>query len=77
MKNFANLAKQAKQLQEKLLKAQEELAQKTVEASAGGGVVTVIADGQGQICDVTIAPDAVNPDHPEEVTPEDIEMLQE
>ena len=77
MRNFANLAKQAKQLQEKLLKAQEELAQKTVEASAGGGVVTAIADGQGQIRDVTIAPEAVNPDRPEEVSAEDIEMLQD
>ena len=77
MKNFAQFAKQAKQLQEKMMQIQEELAEKTVEATAGGGAVTVIANGQGQLFDVKIAPEVVRPDAPDEVDPGDLEMIQD
>ena len=63
------LMKQVKQMQEKVLKIQEELATKTVEATVGGGMVTVVANGQGDIIEIKIEPEAVDPD--------DVEMLQD
>jgi hypothetical protein len=61
--------KQAKKIQEQMAKLQEELEQKTVEASAGGGVVTVVANGKKEVVEIKIAPEAVDPD--------DVEMLQD
>ena len=52
-----------------MAKAQEELAQETVEASAGGGTVTVVVTGSLEVREVRIDPDAVDPD--------DVEMLQD
>ena len=56
-----NLIRQARELQEKLAKAQEELANTQVEASAGGGAVTVVIDGQQNVQSVKISPEAVDP----------------
>lgn len=61
--------KQAQKLQKKMLKMQEELATKTVEATAGGGMVKVIANGSQKIEAITLEPEVVDP--------EDIEMLQD
>ena len=69
MGNMNNLMKQAKKMQELMMKMQEELEEKTVEASAGVGVVTVIANGKKEIIEITIDPAVVDPD--------DIEMLQD
>jgi len=69
MGNMNNLMKQAKKMQEQMMKMQEELEEKTVEASAGGGVVTVIANGKKEIIEISIDPAVVDPD--------DIEMLQD
>lgn len=69
MNNMNQMMKQVKKMQEQMLKAQEELATKTVEGSAGGGVVTVTATGQKKIVNIVIKPEAVDPD--------DIEMLQD
>ncbi|RMH05520.1 MAG: YbaB/EbfC family nucleoid-associated protein [Nitrospirae bacterium] len=55
--NMGNLIKQAQAVQERLGKIQEEVAAKTVEASAGGGMVTVTANGAMQITKVTIDPE--------------------
>jgi DNA-binding YbaB/EbfC family protein len=63
------MMQQAQQLQAQLVKAQEELGKMTVEASAGGGVVTVVMNGQQEIQSVKISPEAVNP--------EDVEMLED
>ncbi|MDD4859681.1 MAG: YbaB/EbfC family nucleoid-associated protein [Dehalococcoidales bacterium] len=63
------MMQQAQKLQAKLAKAQEELANITVEATSGGGAVKVVASGQQQIVSVTIAKEAVNP--------EDVVMLQD
>jgi len=63
------MMQQAQKLQAQLLKAQEELASLTVEASSGGGAVTVTMNGQQQILSVKIAKEVVNP--------EDIEMLED
>ena len=57
-----NIMRQAQELQAKLAKAQEELAQAQVEASSGGGAVTVTANGQQQILSVKISPEAIDPD---------------
>ena len=69
MKGMGNMMKQAQQLQSKMLKLQEELADKTVESSSGGGMVKVIANGRQQIVSIEIENEVVDPD--------DVEMLQD
>ena len=56
----------AQQMQEQLMDAQQELADAEVEGSAGGGLVTAVVNGQGELLDLTIRPDAIDPDSPEE-----------
>jgi hypothetical protein len=56
------MLQQVAQMQEQMAKAQEELARETVEASAGGGMVTVKATGALEILEVKIAPEAIDPD---------------
>jgi DNA-binding YbaB/EbfC family protein len=63
------MLRQAQQMQAKLAKAQEELEKVTVEASAGGGAVTVVVSGQQKLCSIKI--------NPEVVEPEDVEMLED
>jgi hypothetical protein len=60
-----NLMKQAQQMQEQLAQAQEEVAIQVVEASAGGGMVTVKATGDGRITEVKIKPEAIDPNDAE------------
>ncbi len=55
-----HLIRQARELQAKLAKAQEELGNTQVEASAGGGAVTVVIDGQQRVQSVKISPEAVD-----------------
>ena len=59
------LLQQVGQMQEEMQKAQDELANETVEATAGGGMVTVTANGAGEIKQIKIDPKAVDPDDPE------------
>ncbi len=66
---MGNMMKQAQKLQSQMLKLQEELAQKTVESSAGGGMVTVVANGRQQIVSIKIESEVVDP--------EDVDMLQD
>jgi DNA-binding YbaB/EbfC family protein len=68
-KLLGNLMKQAQMMQEKMAKIQEEAALKTVEASSGGGMVTVTANGRMEILSIKIEKEVVNPD--------DVEMLQD
>jgi hypothetical protein len=68
-RDLGNLMKQAQKVQEKLLQVQEELAHKTVEATSGGGMVTVIANGKNEVVAVKIDAEVVNP--------EDVEMLED
>ena len=56
----------AQQMQSQLLTAQQELADAEVEGSAGGGLVKVVVNGQGELVDVTISAGAIDPDDPEE-----------
>src|SRR6059058_1446291 len=59
------LMQQVGQMQEQMQKAQDELANETVEASAGGGMITVVANGAGEIKQIKIDPKAIDPDDPE------------
>ena len=59
------LMQQAQQMQEQMAQAQEQLAHETVEATAGGGLVTVKATGTGEIVEIKIDPKAIDPDDPE------------
>ena len=59
------MLQQVQELQAQMEKAQEELASETVEASAGGGMVTVKATGDLQITEIKISPEAIDPDDPE------------
>jgi DNA-binding YbaB/EbfC family protein len=59
------LMRQAQQMQAQMAQAQEDLAKEIVEASAGGGLVTVKATGAGEIREIKIDPKAIDPDDPE------------
>jgi DNA-binding YbaB/EbfC family protein len=59
------LMKQAQQMQEQMARAQEEAKNEIGEASAGGGMVTVKANGAGELLEIVIDPRAVDPDDPE------------
>ena len=59
------LMQQAQQMQEDMQKAQEEMANETVEGSAGGGAVTVKATGTGKILEIKIKKEAIDPEDPE------------
>ncbi len=63
------MMKQARQMQDKMAKLQEEMASKTVEAAAGGGMVKATANGAGDIILIKIEPQVVDP--------EDVEMLED
>jgi len=69
MKGMGNMMKQAQKLQAKMMKMQEELGEKTVESSAGGGMVTAVANGRQQLVSIAIEKEVVDP--------EDVEMLQD
>ncbi|RME38966.1 MAG: YbaB/EbfC family nucleoid-associated protein [Deltaproteobacteria bacterium] len=68
-KGLGNIMKQAQLMQKKMMRLQEELAERQVEASAGGGMVTAVANGRQQLVSLTIDPGAVDP--------EDVDMLQD
>ena len=67
--NMGNLLKQAQQFQAKLAKLQEELAGRTVEATSGGGMVSVVANGRQEVISIKIDPEVIDR--------EDKEMLQD
>jgi nucleoid-associated protein EbfC len=69
MKGMGDMMKQAQKLQARMLKMQEELALRTVESAAGGGMITVVANGKQQVVSIRIEKEVVNPD--------DVEMLQD
>ncbi len=67
--NMNQMMRQVQQMQEEMAKAQESLKHESVEASAGGGMVTVKVSGELEILELKIDPDAVDP--------EDVELLQD
>jgi len=62
MKNMGDIAKMAQRMQADMAKAQADLAEATVEGSAGGGAVKVTLTGTQEIRSITISKDAVDPD---------------
>lgn len=67
--NMGNMLKQAQQLQERMQQLQEELGERRVEGTAGGGMVTVTANGKNEILQIKIDPEVVDA--------EDVEMLED
>lgn len=67
--NMNKMMKQVQKMQQEMMKLQEDLANRTVESTAGGGVVRVVANGKNEITAIEIKPEAVDP--------EDVEMLQD
>jgi nucleoid-associated protein EbfC len=69
VKGFGNMMKEAQKLQEKMLAMQEEIAKRKVDATAGGGMVTVEANGKQEIISIKIDPEVVSKD--------DVQMLED
>lgn len=69
MKNMNQLMKQAKKMQEEMMKAQEALGEKELQGTAGGGAVKVRMNGHKQVIGIEISQEVINP--------EDVEMLQD
>jgi DNA-binding YbaB/EbfC family protein len=67
--NMNNLMKQAQKMQKDMEKTQQDLENKTVEVSVGGGAISIVATGKKEIKEITIKPEVVDPD--------DVEMLQD
>jgi len=63
--NMQQMLKQVQKMQQEMLAAQEKLKDETVEATAGGGMVTVKVSGDRQVMEITIAAEAIDPDDPE------------
>ncbi|MBN1572917.1 MAG: YbaB/EbfC family nucleoid-associated protein [Deltaproteobacteria bacterium] len=66
---FGDIMKQAQKMQQDMMRIQEEMASKTIEASSGGGMVTVVVNGRQELLSITIEKDIVDP--------ADVEMLQD
>ena len=69
MGNMGGMMKQVQKMQKEMAELQEKLEEKEIEASAGGGAVTAVANGKKHVVSITIDEDVVDPD--------DIEMLQD
>jgi nucleoid-associated protein EbfC len=69
MGNLGGMMKQVKKMQDDMARVQDELAAERIEASSGGGVVRAIVSGTGELMEVKIDPQVVDPD--------DVEMLQD
>lgn len=69
MGNMNNMIKQAQKMQKDMMKVQEELEQRQIEASAGGGAITVVVTGKKELVSIKIKPEVVDPD--------DVELLQD
>jgi nucleoid-associated protein EbfC len=67
--NMQNMMKQMQKMQKKMEEAQVKLGEEKIEGTAGGGIVSVVVSGHKEVLDVTIKPEAVDPD--------DIDMLQD
>ena len=69
MKGFGNMMKEAQKLQQQMAALQEEIGKRTVEATAGGGMVTVVANGRQELISIKIDPEVVSKD--------DVQMLED
>ena len=75
--NIAQMMKQAQQMQKKLQDAQTELANTEFTSISGNGAVTVVCDGQGKFKSIKLTKSALNPETPESVDTDSVEMLED
>ena len=75
--NMMNMMKQAQNIQKKLVDAQNELTNMSIEGTAGKGSVKVICDGKGQFKSIKLSAEAINPENPSAISADDIEMLED
>jgi len=75
--NVQQMLKQAQQMQKKMESAQDELKNIEVTGEAGGGVVSVVFNGKNEFLSIKIKPEAINPDNPESVDADTVEMLED
>ena len=75
--NLANMMKQAQQVQKRLQDAQKDLAATDITGQAGNGSVTVTCDGQGKFKSIKLSAVAINPENPESVDNDTVEMLED
>lgn len=68
-KGMGNMLKQAQKLQSKIFKLQEQLADRTVETTVGGGMVKAVANGKQELLSIKLEPEVVDPD--------DVQMLED
>ena len=77
MMNMMNMMKQAQNIQKKLVDAQNDLVNMSIEGTSGNGSVSVICDGKGQFKSIKLSAEAINPENPSSVSADDIEMLED
>ena len=75
--NMMNMMKQAQNIQKKLVDAQNDLVNMSIEGTSGNGSVSVICDGKGQFKSIKLSAEAINPENPSSVSADDIEMLED
>ena len=75
--NLAGMMKQAQQMQKKLQDAQESLSNQEITSTTGNGAVTATVTGQGHFKGIKLSKSAINPENPESVDDETVEMLED
>ena len=75
--NIQQMMKQAQQMQKKMEETQDELRNIQIKSEAGGGVVSVVFNGKNEFQSIKIKPEAINPDNPESVDADTVEMLED
>ena len=75
--NLAGMMKQAQQMQKKLQDAQESLSNQEITSTPGNGAVTATVTGQGHFKGIKLSKSAINPENPESVDDETVEMLED
>lgn len=75
--NIMQMMQQAQNIQKKLKEVQDELANSEVLGDSAGGAVKVVCDGQGKFKSIKISPELINPENPDSVDEDTIEMLED
>jgi len=75
--NLAGMMKQAQQMQKRLQTAQEDLTNQEITAVSGNGAVTAVVSGQGHFKSIKLSKEAINPENPQSVDDETLEMLED
>ena len=75
--NIQQMMKQAQQMQKKMEETQDELRNIQVTSESGGGVISVVFNGKNEFQSIKIKPEAINPDNPESVDADTVEMLED